>query len=92
MNREKLQLDIKFIKSQITTKEIFIRENNERISVWQNSIREYEREIGYLEKQLELLESEQGCPNCGCKDGNHAQECTIYYNAGYGRRIEGNKN
>lgn len=26
------------------------------------------------------------CPDCGCKDGNHAQECKIYYNVGYGKR------
>jgi hypothetical protein len=26
------------------------------------------------------------CPCCGCEDGNHAQECEIYYNDGYGKR------
>jgi len=26
------------------------------------------------------------CPKCGCENGNHAQECTIYYNAGYGKK------
>lgn len=26
------------------------------------------------------------CPECGCKDGNHAQECSIYYIKGYGQR------
>jgi len=26
------------------------------------------------------------CPVCGCRDGNHAQECTAYYTKGYGLR------
>ena len=26
------------------------------------------------------------CPGCGCNDNNHAQECTSYYNDGYGKR------
>ena len=26
------------------------------------------------------------CSRCGCRDGNHAQECTAYYNDGYGKR------
>ena len=30
--------------------------------------------------------NEDGCRGCGCKDGNHAQECPFYYNAGYGKR------
>lgn len=28
----------------------------------------------------------QGCIGCGCKDGNHAQECKVYYTKGYGKR------
>lgn len=28
------------------------------------------------------------CPACGCRDGNHAQECFIYYSAGYGKRCK----
>jgi len=34
------------------------------------------------------MSKEKKCPECGCEDGNHAQECTIYYNAGYGKRVE----
>lgn len=42
-------------------------------------------------KFIEAIESSMNkeypeCPECGCKDGNHAQECTLYYNNGYGKR------
>jgi len=39
----------------------------------------YLKEISKNSKTIE-------CPECGCKDGNHAQECSIYYNVGYGKK------
>lgn len=36
-------------------------------------------------KEIKRVPTE--CPVCGCKDGNHAQECSNYYNAGYGKRL-----
>lgn len=40
------------------------------------------------EKFIKAIEKSQKaeCPECGCRDGNNAQECTIYYNDGYGKR------
>ena len=35
---------------------------------------------------IENIRKSRKCPCCGCEDGNHAQECTIYYNLGYGKR------
>jgi hypothetical protein len=38
------------------------------------------------EQALRELVRLEGCPGCGCKDGNHAQECSVYYTKGYGQR------
>jgi hypothetical protein len=40
------------------------------------------KKVKEISKNSKIIE----CPECGCKDGNHAQECSVYYNDGYGKR------
>ncbi len=47
----------------------------------------------YIRRAVEQRnQKHNGCSACGCKDGNHAQECTVYYNAGYGKRLDSTHN
>jgi len=50
---------------------------------------EHYKTLGYEVKRLNHNSTfgyDEGCPGCGCKDGNHAQECKVYYTKGYGKR------
>jgi len=52
-------------------------------TTWEENITEKK----YYGKTMEYWDDkETKCPICGCEDGNHAQECITYYNAGYGKR------
>lgn len=49
---------------------------------WETSAK-YAQELDNIKKAKIRYE----CPCCGCEDGNHAQECEIYYNDGYGKKV-----
>ncbi len=66
------------------------REPKLKVSV-ENEVVTISCACGFLKRVDENNKEIKGCPECGCEDGNHAQECKHYYNAGYGKKEEANK-